>query len=124
MMAGRAKVKTESSHQIRLVGRIRHFYPDVVVFAIPNGGGRTYMEATKLKEEGVLPGVSDLMVLEARGGWFGLFIEMKREVGGNVSEQQRDFMKTARERGYKCVVGVGCEDAWAKFEKYMAAEET
>lgn len=113
------KIPTESADQIKVVNRVRHFYPDTVVFAIPNGGGRTPMEATKLKEEGVMAGVCDLMVLEARGGWFGLFIEMKRREGGRVSDEQREFMEKARERGYKCVVGVGAEDAWAKFERYM-----
>lgn len=117
-------VKTESSEQIRLVGRIRHFYPDVIVFSVPNGGGRSYMEATKLREEGVLAGVCDLVVLEARGGWFGLFIEMKRTSGGKVSEEQTQFMGRARERGYKCVVAHGCEEGWAAFEKYMARDET
>lgn len=118
------RVPTESADQIKVVSRVRHFYPDVLVFAIPNGGGRSPMEATKLKEEGVLAGVSDLMVLEARGGWHGLFIEMKRVTGGRVSEEQRSFMAKARERGYKCVVGVGAEDAWAKLEAYMALPPT
>lgn len=118
------RVPKESSEQIKVVNRVRHFYPDVLIFAIPNGGGRTPMEATRLKEEGVLAGVCDLMVLEARGGWFGLFIEMKRLTGGRVSDEQADFMAKARERGFKCVVGVGAEDAWAKFERYMAQEPT
>lgn len=120
----RAPPKTESSEQIRFVGRVRHFYPDVVIFAVPNGGGRSPMEATKLKEEGVLAGVSDLVVLEARDGYFGLFIEMKRTKGGTVSPEQDAFMKKARARGYKAIVAEGCDEAWRQLESYMAKSET
>lgn len=118
------KPKSESSEQIRLVGRIRHFYPDTVVFAIPNGGGRSPMEATRLKEEGVLSGVSDLFIMEARDGWFGLFIEMKRREGGSVSDEQRRFMKKAKSLGYKCIVAHGCEEGWKAFEEYMTLAQT
>ena len=118
------KVPTESADQIKVVNRIRHFYPNVIVFAIPNGGGRSPMEATKLKEEGVLAGVADLMVAEARGGWFGLFIEMKRLVGGSLSDAQIKFKRDMIDRGYKVVVGVGAEDAWLKFEAYMRKDPT
>ncbi len=47
------------------------------LFAIPNGGHRNKHVALKLKEEGVLAGVLDLLFPEARGGYFGLWIEMK-----------------------------------------------
>ena len=47
------------------------------LFAIPNGGHRNKHVALKLKEEGVRAGVLDLFFPEARGGYFGLWIEMK-----------------------------------------------
>ena len=116
--------KRESPEQIKFVARVRSFYPDVLIFAVPNGGKRSPMEATRLKEEGVLPGASDLVILEARGGYFGLLVEMKRPDGGSVSEEQQDFMYSARDKGYKAVVCHGTEEAWRAFEKYMRLELT
>lgn len=111
--------KTESAEQIKFVGRVRAFWPDTVVFAIPNGGNRGKMEATKLKEEGVLAGVSDLFVAEPRDEWHGLFIEMKRVSGGATSDRQEWFIQEMRIRGYRAEVAHGADEAWRIFLEYM-----
>lgn len=117
--------KSESAEQIKFVGRVRHFYPDVVIFSIPNGGWRRGQEATKLKEEGTLAGASDLVVAEARGGWFGLFVEMKRaDPSIEPSDVQAQFIDDVRARGYRAEVAHGCEAAWTLFQEYMSLTET
>jgi hypothetical protein len=45
---------TEHDHQKVFVAWARRNYPDLVLFAIPNGGIRDAITARKLKEEGVL----------------------------------------------------------------------
>lgn len=112
-------MRSESSEQIMFVTRMRHFYPQILLFAIPNGGGRTPRDGAKLKSEGVLPGVPDLMVAEARGGYHGLFIEMKRSKGGKLSDKQIAVLATLAHNGYKTAVCAGCEEAWKEFEAYM-----
>ena len=57
------------------------------LFAIPNGGHRNKHVALKLKEEGVRAGVLDLLFPEARGGYFGLWIEMKVRPNKPTPEQ-------------------------------------
>ena len=57
------------------------------LFAIPNGGHRNKQVALKLKEEGVRAGVLDLFFPEARGGYFGLWIEMKVRPNRPTPEQ-------------------------------------
>ena len=53
-------------------------YPELEwLFAVPNGGHRHAVTAMKLKNEGVKPGVFDLFLPTPRGGYHGLFIEMK-----------------------------------------------
>lgn len=47
------------------------------LFAVPNGGQRNAAVAARLKAEGVLPGVSDLILLVPRSGYGALCIEMK-----------------------------------------------
>ena len=114
-------IPRESTDQTKLVARIKMHYPAVVVFAIPNGGFRNSKEAARLKAEGVLAGVPDLMVAVARNGRNGLFIEMKREKGGRVSPAQRAVIEDLEGAGYSVAIGRGVDDAWLAFLEYMGA---
>ena len=73
------------------------------LFAVPNGGRRDRVSGAKLKAEGVLPGVSDLILLLPRGRHHGLLIEMKTE-RGKQSQAQRDWQRDMVHRGYKYLV--------------------
>lgn len=77
--------------------RLQH--PDLLCFAIPNGGARNAVTGARLKAEGVLAGVPDLMIAEPRGYWAGLFIEMKTEKG-KLSAEQKNMMQTLIKKGY------------------------
>lgn len=112
-------MRSEKTEQVTFVSRVRHFYPGTLVFAIPNGGNRNAKEAAGLKREGVLAGVPDLMIAEPRGGFCGLFIEMKRKTGGRVSAEQKELISKLRARGYRAEVARGVDEAWALFEEYM-----
>ena len=103
-----------------LINRIRHFHQDVLAFAIPNGGKRDPKEAARLKREGVLAGIPDVMVAEPVGGYHGLFIEMKRAEGGSTSPKQKQRIAELQQRGYYCVVCHGVEEGYAAFLSYMA----
>ena len=58
--------------------------PNCIWWAVPNGGFRDVRTASKLKAEGVKPGVSDIMVL-----WGGrlICIELKTDKGRQSAEQ-------------------------------------
>lgn len=62
-------------------------HPNVIYFAVPNGEQRNIVTASRLKGQGVMRGVADLILLY-RGR--ALCIEMKIE-GGRQSEPQRVF---------------------------------
>ena len=67
-------------------------YPQLtMMFAIPNGGQRNIVTATKLKAEGVKSGVPDIFLAFPSIGCHGLFIEMKSPKG-KVSDNQRCWM--------------------------------
>ena len=111
----------ESTEQQDFVGWVKHLHPGIMVFAIPNGGARDKRTAARLKLEGVLPGVPDLMIPEPRRHWHGLFIEMKRQGAGPGAESadQRQVRHDLMERGYCVRVCAGRYDAYAVFCAYL-----
>lgn len=65
----------EQKLQIAVINYIRMAFPDVLCFAVPNGGKRSMIEAAMMKKMGVLAGVSDLLLFW--NGGMGA-IELKR----------------------------------------------
>lgn len=112
----------ETYEQQKLITWVDTFHMDKsqYLFAIPNGGSRHPAEAVRLKAEGVRPGVLDLFFYQPRGGYHGLFIEMKRRRGSTsvVSGGQRGFIDRARKQGYFCAVCWGFDEARAALETY------
>ena len=88
--------------------------------AIPNGGSRNPIEAKHLKEQGVKAGIPDLFLPCARGGWHGLYIEMKRRKGGRVSVEQKKMILALRDQGFRAEVCEGWERAKNLIEVYMS----
>lgn len=117
-------MRKESTEQIILVSRIRQFYPEVLIFAIPNGGQRSITEAVRLKAEGVLAGVPDLFLARAGADSHGLFIEMKRVKGGKISAKQQGVMETLKHEGYAVLIAYGCDEAWPYVEQYLKEGKT
>lgn len=93
---------TEHAEQVHFVQWMEKNHPGVRLFAIPNGGFRHAATATKLKDEGVRPGVPDIMIPALH-----LFIEMKREKGGRLSAEQKDWIAYLKECGYQVEVCAG-----------------
>jgi len=69
----------EHELQVACVKWFRLQYPEYakLLFAVPNGGNRNITTAVRLKAEGVISGVSDLILLLGRNGYNSLCIEMK-----------------------------------------------
>jgi len=68
------------------------------VFAVPNGGRRNKFEAFNLKQQGVRPGVSDLIILKPNGK--AIFVELKSDTG-RQSQHQKDFQKVCERFGFE-----------------------
>lgn len=100
---------SEHVEQVTLVSWFRTTYPCVRIIAVPNGGFRDHNTAKKLKAEGVLPGVPDLFIPE----WH-LWVEMKRQKGGRLSAEQKDWIQYLDGCNYAVIVGYGFEDAQDK----------
>lgn len=112
----------ESDLQRTCVAWFRAQYPDhaLMLFAVPNGGGRSRIEGAVMNGEGVTAGVADLILLEARGGYGSLCIEMKT---GDKSSRQRPSQKVwqeaAERAGNRYVVVKSFEAFRATVSQYM-----
>ncbi len=74
------------------------------LFAVPNGGRRDVVTGAKLKAEGVVAGVADLILLVTNKAHGALLIEMKKP-GGIQSAAQRQWQEIVTRGGeYKYVI--------------------
>lgn len=93
-------------------------YPDFRIFHIPNEGKRSRASGASLKRQGLQKGVPDIFVAVARGGYHGLFIEMKRK-GGKPSKEQMQWLDDLNKNGYRAVICYGWEQAAETIKNYM-----
>lgn len=99
-------------------------YPELdLMYAIPNGGYRCRKTAAELKAEGVKSGVCDIFLPVSRQGKHGLYIEMKRTKGGQVSNTQKKFIAGVKAQGYEAVVCYGFEQARDTILNYLKIKE-
>ena len=109
---------SEHHEQVTFVHWLKWAHPKVLFFAIPNGGYRNKITASKLKKEGVTAGVPDLFIAEPRFDISGLFIEMKTNKGV-VSKSQKEIMTKLKCKGYCCKVAYGFDEARQITEAYL-----
>lgn len=95
-----------------------------LLFAIPNGGARSKATAGKLKAEGVKPGVPDLCLPVARGGFFGLWLEMKRVKGSTLSPEQIQWHQQLVGEGFYVITCKGRSAAEEALTAYLALPAT
>lgn len=112
---------SEHQHQCAVIEWFGLQYPKLngLLFAIPNGGLRNKAVAGKLKAEGVRPGVSDLFLMFAAKGVYGMWIEMKDVGGKQPSPEQIAFQKDAAAQGYLAVTCYGFDMARGAIEEYL-----
>lgn len=94
-------------------------YPELkLLYHIPNGGKRDAKTAIALKRQGVKAGVPDLHLPVARGGYHGLYIELK--VGKNkATELQKEWIADLTQQGYLAVVCYGWQEAAEQLVNYL-----
>lgn len=116
-----ASIPSEYQEQCAFIEWFRWQYPQLSgrLFAIPNGELRNIRVAQKLKKQGVMPGVADLFLMVASGGYHGLFIEMKRQKEGRQSEAQKRFEAECSAANFCYVLCKGHEQAQIYIKKYI-----
>lgn len=99
-------------------------FPELrLLFHVPNGGKRDVKEAARFKAMGVKAGVPDLCLPVARGGYAGLYIEMK--YGKNKpTDNQKQWIADLTKQGYKVAVCWSGEKATQILETYLQQSKT
>ncbi len=117
MKAPKSKLPTEAQDQVKVVVYAKK--RGLRMFSIPNGGRRSYLEAVRLKQQGVVAGIPDMFFPMARKGYHGLFLELKRISGGVVSEEQAWWCAELANQGYKVEIARGFDEAVRAIENYF-----
>lgn len=116
------KRPTDEEHRIQCacVRWFRYQYPSMRhnLLAVPNGGRRDKITGARLKAEGVLEGVSDLILLKRNAAYGALLIEMKTKQG-RQSESQKQWQQDISCDGYKYVVCRSLDDFMREVDSYL-----
>lgn len=99
-------------------------YPELkLMYHVPNEGKRSALTGSRLKQAGLKPGVPDIVLPVARGGYIGLYIELK--YGSNkTTENQKDWLRDLCDQNHLTAVCYGWEQAKDLIESYMKLEPT
>jgi len=106
---------TETQFQIQAMKYLRQ--RGHLAIHVPNEGYRTKREGAIAKKKGVLPGVSDILVLD-----LGCAIELKTE-NGVVSRSQDLFLRAVRSVGWTAGVARSMADVEELIERAKNAIE-
>lgn len=91
------------------------------LFAVPNGGRRDAVTGAKMKAEGVLAGVADLILLRRNYKYGALLIEMKTRKG-RQADTQKEWQRLIEQDGYKYVVCRSFDEFRAEVLDYLNDE--
>ncbi len=90
------------------------------IFHVPNGGERPKHAALAMVRAGAKPGVPDLCLPVARGGWHGMWIELKRADHSNgPTPAQKAWIERLQSEGYFCAVCYGANEAIDAITRYL-----
>lgn len=110
----------EANIQAACVRVFRLKWPELacMLFAIPNGGSRNPIEAHNLKLQGVLPGVTDMILLVPNHTNASMCIEMKA-AKGRQTDYQKEFQAAAEKFGNKYVICRSVDDFLREVTTYL-----
>lgn len=121
------KAIKEIDHQKTVVAYWRTQYPKLARCLQASSSGAVLggniraraMQMNNLKACGLVIGQSDLFLSIARGGYHGLYIELK-SMTGKPSDDQKEFIIDMTNQGYLAGVSYGADEAIANIKTYMA----
>lgn len=105
--------------QVAVAVHLQAYYPTVPIAVSPAAGFKISMGlAIKMLRMGYQKGTADMIILEACSGYHGLVIELKT-LTGKVSEEQKSYLKRARDRGYFTALCRSAKEAISLIDWYL-----
>lgn len=104
--------KQEFLLQCQIVALLR--FQGFLVFSVPNGGSRNYLEAVNLKRSGLMAGSSDLIIVLQKQV---VFVELKTDKG-KQQETQKKFEKEVIKRGHSYLLWRNLKDCQDFINEY------
>lgn len=93
-----------------------------LLYAVPNGLHTSGHQAFKAKAAGLRAGIPDLHLPVARGGFHGLWVELKTP-SGRTSPAQHETLKQLEYEGHAVVVARTVDEAISAVLNYLAGKE-
>jgi len=118
----------EQKDVVKYLDRLLPAYPAIhpLFFVTLNGaklqGGGKAMN--KIKPQGFVAGVHDLIFLHGRGGFFYMTLEMKQKTDYKISENQLEFQAAAKKNGGYSIFGRGFGEAKEHIDHYVSMPTT
>lgn len=121
---------SEKELQINISKWIKLQYPDVIFTSESSGLKLTIGQARALAKQRSDKGLPDMMIFEPRGGYNGLFVELKKE-GSLIFkrdntirsdkhlQEQWEMIQRLRSKGYYAIFAIGFDQARTAITKYM-----
>lgn len=110
-------VESERRAQMRLVQWM--YENGIIFFSVPNGANVSAHHRQTLLAEGLSPGMVDLVIPIPSRGYHSLYLELKREDGGVVSDAQKKWINVLNYHGHRAVVCRGFDKAKQEIEWYL-----
>lgn len=89
------------------------------IHAIPSGGKRDRVTASRLKAEGVKRGIWDVYLPYPSKGYPGLYIEFKKPGRGRLTDEQKLFKQYVESQGYAAAICYSWVDAKNVIVNYL-----
>ena len=115
---------TEHQIQSAYFDLVRLQFPgNKLIYAVPNGVNMQ-KPSTRMKywREGRVPGVPDVNIDYARGGYHGMRIEFKRDEKQHASKDQVEAHEQLKREGYFVKLSWDAQIAFAETKQYLRGE--
>lgn len=127
----KVKKVTEKATHKALCGYIKYQYPDVVFTSDSSGLRLTMGLRMEIKAMRSCHTIPDLLILEPRGSFAGLALEIKKDKGGAILkdgsistgkhiQDQHQTLLHLEKKGYKACFGQGFDHCKSIIDEYMS----
>jgi hypothetical protein len=114
---------SEDKLQSAVVRYLQYKYPDVkYCSSIAGAYISTKTQRAKIIRNGYIKGKNDLDIYEARGGFFGMMIELKEK--GYPTKEQKEWIQAMNDRGYYAIVSKGLDNTIKEIDRYLMMPDT